>query len=168
MPRLILLAAAIALGASDAKAQKWVLSYDRNVRVVTMGHGKDPAPAPTSRPERARLSLTAKGDSVMGDLTLLATEEAPERLLGTVLGTRKADTLSLTVYKPIPKQGFVATQWEALMAWMKDVMHDITPTVVKLKLTTTGDDVKGTRTVVNVDGATTDGPRPVTGKREKP
>src|SRR5688572_13591908 len=117
MPRALILIAALLLTASDARAQKWVLSYDRPVRVVTMSHGKDPAPAPTSRPERARLSLTAKGDSVMGDLTLIATEEAPERLVGTVLGTRKADTLSLTVYKPVPKQGFVATQWDALMVW---------------------------------------------------
>jgi hypothetical protein len=164
MTRSIILAATLLLAASNANAQKWVLTYDRAVNVMT--HGRD-STAPKSRPERARLSLTAKGDSVMGDLVRLATDEAPESLLGTVLGTRKADTLSLTVYKPVAKQGFIATQMDALRVWLIDVMHGITPTVVKLRLTTAGDDVKGTRTVVSVEGPTTDGPRPVTGKREK-
>lgn len=151
--------------AQPLQPQRWVLSYDRQVAARRELHGP---PKSIVRPERSRLTLVAKGDSVSGQLVKLATDEEPEWLIGEVRGVRKQNDLTLRVYKPVKPMGFVATQWDAVIAWLKETMHGITPTFIEMRLTTKGDDIGGTRSVISIDGPTVDGPRSVTGRREAP
>jgi hypothetical protein len=159
-------ASALAQAPPPPPAERWALSYDRVTAMQVQMHG----PRTTViRPERSRLVLSpSKGDSLTGQLVLLATDSSAERQIGEVRGVKKKNELTLTIYKLQKPMGFFASQWDAMMTWMKETMHGVTPTYTKLQLTIAGDSVKGTRSVLTIDGASVDGPRPVLGRREKP
>lgn len=152
--------AASTAGAQAPKPQAWLLSYDRAVQ----SHGSVVA----TRPERSKLVITAKGDSAIGQLIKLATADEPAWVIGDVRGTRKGNVLTFIVVRPTQPMGYFATQWLSIMNWLKETMHGITPTHIEMRLTISGDDIRGTRAVVDADGALIDAPRPVIGKREVP
>lgn len=160
---IVLIASALVVSEIGAQEQRWLLSYDRRVAMEAQMHGPS---KPVIRPEQSRLTLVAKGDSVSGQLVKLATAEEPEWVIGEVRGVKKKDALTLRIHKLVKPMGFFATQWDAVMAWLKESMHGVSPTYTEMRLTMKGDSLTGTRSVITIDGATVDGPRAVTGRRE--
>ncbi|MEO5567109.1 MAG: hypothetical protein ABIR92_01365 [Gemmatimonadaceae bacterium] len=159
----VLIAGALVVPELGAQEQRWILSYDRRVSLQVEMHGPN---KPVVKPEQSRLTLVPKGDSVSGQLVKLATAEEPEWVIGEVRGVKNKDALTLRIHKPVEPMGFFATQWDAVMAWMKETMHGVSPTYTEMRLTMKGDSLTGTRSVITIDGATVDGPRAVTGRRE--
>lgn len=164
-PRALVVTILLALPClpAGAQQQRWLVDYERMVGVQVHMHGPN---QPVARQEHARLVLTPKGDSVTGQLVALASPGEPEHVIGDVRGIRKQNDLSLRVTKPFKPMGYIATQWDAVMAWLRETMHGVAPTVVTMRLFVTADDIRGTVSTVTVDGAPVDGPRPLTGKRE--
>ena len=146
-PLSLLLALALALAltlplplASQTPARgkplgSWEIDYDR---IVLHMHGE-----PTRLHERGRMTLSAVGDSLIGEL-VVGDSAAAERSL--VRGVSGKTGWTLIVEEP-PAKGFgiFFSAIGAAMDWMRETVHGITPVTVRFDLTAKGDSLTGNR-----------------------
>ena len=162
MRRHILAALVIATAANAQSAPRgkplgsWDVEYDHTTLHM---HGE-----PTRRHDRGHMTLRADGDSLFGELVIGDSATAYRAVLR---GRSTKAGWALYVEDPTPKGiGIVFSALGVAMDWLRESIHGIQPTVIRLDVTATGDSLTGSRTVT---GGMSSIPRTstVSGKRAK-
>jgi hypothetical protein len=135
----------------------WDVEYDHTTLHM---HGE-----PTHRHERGHMTLRAEGDSLFGELAIGDSATASRSVL-----RGKSTKAGWTLYVEDPSPKGIAIVFSALgvaMDWLRETVHGIQPTVIRLDVSAKGDSLIGSRTVT---GGISAAPRSSTvgGKRTKP
>lgn len=160
MRRLIMAALLVATSASAQSAPRgkplgsWDVEYDHTSYHM---HGE-----PTHRHDRGHMTLRADGDSLFGELVIGDSATANRSALR---GKSTKAGWTLYVEDPTPKGiDVVLSALGVAMDWLRETVHGIQPTVIRLDVAPKGDSLTGSRTVT---GGMTSIPRTstVAGKR---
>lgn len=135
----------------------WDVEYDHTTLHM---HGE-----PTQRHERGHMTLRAEGDSLFGELAIGDSATAYRSVLR---GKSTRDRWTLYVESPSPKGiDIVFSALGVAMDWLRETVHGIHPTVIRLDVAAKGDSLVGSRTVTGGISAAAR-TSTIAGKRTKP
>ena len=163
------LAATIAIVPHTSQAQtgitgKWFVHYEHEVR---SGHLGGPL---VSRmvTDTVHITLRQKGDSILGEWQAIAAAGETPPSARTLVGVLQGDTARLEIDPNVAAtEGYFAELGREIVEFLKEHIHGITPTTMKLELTARGDSLVGSRWSSSADG-TESTRRSLRGIRAKP
>ena|SRR5689334_25403411 len=134
---LILTASAAAQNTQRGKLLgTWNVEYER---MIVHMHAE-----PTRLAEHGRMTLRAVGDSIFGELRI---GDSTSTDLSALRGVAHNNSYALLIEDPAAKGlGIFFSAVGAAMDWLRESVHGIQPTVVRLDLVAKGDSLTGSRT----------------------
>ncbi len=151
-------------GAQSKVTGKWLVRYEREVRVGHMG-------SVTSQivTDSVRVSLRQKGDSILGEWQSMSPIGESPKPPRTLVGIARGETARLEVDPNVTNtEGYFSELGREIVEFLKEHIHGIQPMTTKLELSVHGDSLIGTRWSSSADGVTETSRRPVVGVRDKP